>query len=399
MSTAFMSVSKMKDSRPSGGIDQAFAHNMRLMDVPNAAQNLNIMDQFRDNQVLNNYDLVSMEPGQSYNDAINARIKDMNEGTEHFKSRKIRKDAVKGIEVILTYTRDFDDKNNCYRETLIDLDDNERKRWEQENIAWLREQFRDPITGKDNLISAVAHYDEQSPHIHAVVVPEVGGRLNASYFLGGKAKMHTLQRSYSETMSKEFGLKQSRYKSKMKNEDIALFYQKAKDYLYDYEYPVKEKDETIEQFESRVMDEMKALRASHMMELERKENEIREVKTLLKTPENYNIRMEEAINSRDYYRDQAEKYLDQNNDYLERLTYVEVEDKKKSDLLFGIDSILNSDVDPEKAVQELQEMMMRNQQLMDEIREREEEEEKKKKEKEKEKQQAIAKGIRDAFVR
>ena len=229
MSTAFMSISKMKDSRPSGGIDQAFAHNMRLMDVPNAAQAFNILDQFNDNQVFNNYDLVSIGAGKTYNDVINERMSEMNPGTEHFKTRKTRKDAVKGIEVILTYTRDFDDKNNCYRETLIDLDDEERKRWEQENIAWLREQFKDPITGKDNLISAVAHYDEQSPHIHAVIVPEVGSRLNASYFLGGKAKMHTLQRSYSETMSKEFGLKQSRYKSKMKNEDIALFYQRAKD--------------------------------------------------------------------------------------------------------------------------------------------------------------------------
>lgn len=389
MSTAFMSISKMKDSRPSGGIDQAFAHNMRLMDVPNAAQTFNIIDQFKDNQVLNNYDLVSMGPGKSYNDIINERIGEMNPGTEHFKNRKTRKDAVKGIEVILTYTRDFDDKNNCYRETLIDLDNEERKRWEQENITWLREQFKDPITGKDNLISAVAHYDEQSPHIHAVIVPEVGGRLNASYFLGGKAKMHTLQRSYSETMSKEFGLKQSRYKSKMKNEDIALFYQKAKDYLYDYEYPTLEKDETVEQFEARIMDEIKALRASHMMELERKENEIREVKTLLKTPENYNIRMEETVNARDYYRDQAEKYLNQSDSYLERLTQVEVENKKESALLVEIDSILNSDQTAEQELQTLQELMLQNQILMDEIREQEEEEKKKKREKEKEKTKII----------
>ena len=42
--------------------------------------------------------------------------------------------------------------------------------WCKDNIEWLQETF-----GKDNLVSAVLHMDEKTPHIHATVVPIVTG--------------------------------------------------------------------------------------------------------------------------------------------------------------------------------------------------------------------------------
>ena len=44
------------------------------------------------------------------------------------------------------------------------------KAWCTDNLAWLRKTY-----GADNLVSAVLHMDEATPHIHATVVPIVKG--------------------------------------------------------------------------------------------------------------------------------------------------------------------------------------------------------------------------------
>lgn len=42
--------------------------------------------------------------------------------------------------------------------------------WCDDNIKWLQDTF-----GKENVVSAVLHMDEKTPHIHATVVPIVTG--------------------------------------------------------------------------------------------------------------------------------------------------------------------------------------------------------------------------------
>ena len=42
--------------------------------------------------------------------------------------------------------------------------------WCDDNVEWLQDTF-----GKDNVVSAVLHMDEKTPHIHATVVPIVVG--------------------------------------------------------------------------------------------------------------------------------------------------------------------------------------------------------------------------------
>ena len=50
-------------------------------------------------------------------------------------------------------------------------------RWVQDSLRWLREEI-----GQDLVVSAVLHLDEKTPHIHAVVVPAVKGRLTCKEF-------------------------------------------------------------------------------------------------------------------------------------------------------------------------------------------------------------------------
>lgn len=42
--------------------------------------------------------------------------------------------------------------------------------WCNDNLNWLKETF-----GEENLVSAVLHMDEKTPHIHATIVPIVTG--------------------------------------------------------------------------------------------------------------------------------------------------------------------------------------------------------------------------------
>ena len=74
-------------------------------------------------------------------------------------TRKIGKNQVQAIRIMLTGTHE----DMVKIESDGHLDD-----WTNDNLDWLRHTY-----GADNLVSAVLHLDEKTPHIHATVVPIV----------------------------------------------------------------------------------------------------------------------------------------------------------------------------------------------------------------------------------
>lgn len=76
-------------------------------------------------------------------------------------TRKIGTNQVWTIRVMLTGSQD--DMQRIQSEGRLD-------EWCNDNIEWLRK-----TSGADNLVSAVLHMDEATPHIHATVVPIVTG--------------------------------------------------------------------------------------------------------------------------------------------------------------------------------------------------------------------------------
>ena len=73
--------------------------------------------------------------------------------------RKIGKNQVQAIRIVLTGTHaDMERMEQTGR-----LDE-----WCQDNLDWLRKTY-----GADNVVSAVLHMDEETPHIHATIVPIV----------------------------------------------------------------------------------------------------------------------------------------------------------------------------------------------------------------------------------
>ncbi|MCT4139393.1 plasmid recombination protein [Elizabethkingia anophelis] len=75
--------------------------------------------------------------------------------------RKIGTNQVRAIRIMLSGTH----------ETMKMIEKNGKlNHWCDDNINWLKETF-----GDDNLVSAVLHMDEKTPHIHATIVPIVNG--------------------------------------------------------------------------------------------------------------------------------------------------------------------------------------------------------------------------------
>jgi uncharacterized protein (UPF0254 family) len=93
-------------------------------------------------------------------------VKDRTEAIQHRLDnaglkRKIGKNQVQVIRVMLTGSHEDIERINAGGK----LDD-----WCNDNLDWLSKTF-----GKENVVSATLHMDEETPHIHASVVPIVTG--------------------------------------------------------------------------------------------------------------------------------------------------------------------------------------------------------------------------------
>lgn len=96
-----------------------------------------------------------LKPGDSRSAAIARRIKEANV------SGKIRANAVHSLQFVAT----SDHEKMAELERTGKLDE-----WVQDVIDFCKEQF-----GAENVVSAVLHMDETTPHLHITVVPIVSG--------------------------------------------------------------------------------------------------------------------------------------------------------------------------------------------------------------------------------
>ena len=97
-----------------------------------------------------------------YPEGVADRTEAINHRLEHAGlTRKIGTNQVRVIRVMLTGTQE--DMQHIVQEGRL-------KAWCADNLEWLRRTF-----GAENVVSAVLHMDEATPHIHAAVVPIVTG--------------------------------------------------------------------------------------------------------------------------------------------------------------------------------------------------------------------------------
>lgn len=106
------------------------------------------------------------------------RVKTLEKQIDANNKRKTRKDAVRAIEVLFTSDKAFFKK--C-----------DYNQYFAECKQWLINTF-----GEDNLLQAVTHLDEETPHLHAILTTVKEGKFNYSGYINGRQDLRALQDSF-----------------------------------------------------------------------------------------------------------------------------------------------------------------------------------------------------------
>ncbi len=202
---AILRTAKLKTAGNCGGLNN---HLERKMEVPNAD---------RDLTYLNHRGIGSGDLAKDVSNRIKSAGID-----------KPRKNAVLAIEHLMTASPEafqFEKtQTNTGKYTLSYTEEN-LARWRafQTNCHdWLVKQY-----GKENIVNFTKHLDEQTPHIHAVVVPiDKKGKLNCREYLGGREKMRGLQDSFAQ-VHQGLGLERGIKGSKANHTTVKEFYAHA----------------------------------------------------------------------------------------------------------------------------------------------------------------------------
>lgn len=112
-----------------------------------------------------------------------------------------RKNAVLAVEYVVTASPEFfkqveeDHRNSPFAKDTY----TNRERYFRDALDYLSDRH-----GRSNILSSTIHLDEETPHMHVVVVPIDGkNKLNARHFLGGRDKMRKLQDDFYESITDE----------------------------------------------------------------------------------------------------------------------------------------------------------------------------------------------------
>lgn len=151
--------------KPKGNDARTTAHIERTINPANA-------DQLRTHL---NEDLIPYPDGvKDRTHAIQHRIE-----TARIK-RKISHNQVRALQIMLSGTPE---------DMLRIQAEGKLSEWSNDNIKWLQDTF-----GKDNVVSAVLHLDEKTPHIHATVVPIVTGERRKAKIKSGEPNKKTYRK-------------------------------------------------------------------------------------------------------------------------------------------------------------------------------------------------------------
>ena len=249
MGYCFMTMTKIKNMT---GLMKRAEHNLREKEVLNADPE---KKSFNDEIIsLNGKDIISA-------------WEERKSSLEYYDNFKLRKDAVKAIEIVMSVPKEDAEKINL-------------ETWKKANLKWLKDTFEKGPEGKgSNLLSVVYHGDESNSHIHAIITPvNEQGHFNANTWMGGRKQMIELQNSYAKEM-KQFGLKRGLEGTKAKHKDIARMYAKIDQNLNSVEEELQLKNhESISEYHDRVVEYMKTRSVAQQRQLDDKDRKILEAR-------------------------------------------------------------------------------------------------------------------------
>lgn len=161
------------------------------------------------------------EPG-AHLEAFKDRLADFQQ-----RGGKIQANAVIALEVLLSASPE------AFRDPEFDFEG-----WLAAQAEYVAKRF-----GQRNVVSLVLHLDEETPHVHALVIPEIerverrGNKkttkpqepkppkpaLAASQWVGSRALLSELQTNYASAMSR-FGLQRGKERSGARHTPISEYY-------------------------------------------------------------------------------------------------------------------------------------------------------------------------------
>jgi hypothetical protein len=120
---------------------------------------------------------------------------------------KHRKDAVQAVEILCALS--------AGSEKFVPIES-----WAEASLEFIKKRF-----GAENLVSAVLHLDEKTPHLQAVIVPLMkDGKLAAKRLFGSRNLLRDLQTAYHDAV-KQFGLQRGTKGSDREHISMRDFYQ------------------------------------------------------------------------------------------------------------------------------------------------------------------------------
>ena len=146
-----------------------------------------------------NYHTVPYE--KKYLAFIDERIKQLSP------KQKIKDDAVLITSFVLGSDKDFFDRITA----------EEQKQFFVDCTDFFSERY-----GKENVVSAVVHLDESTPHLHLNLMPVTDGRLCAKV-LFDRTALRDLQTDFYETVGKKYGLERGKEGSTAKHLDTVAY--------------------------------------------------------------------------------------------------------------------------------------------------------------------------------
>ena len=146
-----------------------------------------------------NYHTVPYE--KKYLSFIDERLKEL------APKRKIKDDAVLITSFILGSDKEFFDG----------ISPEAQKQFFDDCTEFFAERY-----GKENVVSAVVHLDESTPHLHFNLMPVTDGRLCAKE-LFDRSALRELQTDFYEVVGKKYGLKRGKEGSTAKHLDTVAF--------------------------------------------------------------------------------------------------------------------------------------------------------------------------------
>ena len=216
-----------KVSLSSGMLKAAYGHNTRT----NAGEDWSHIDPTKTDL---NHDLVN-PTNVPYRDLVDNRIREA--GIAAGKGLITRADAVIALTVYCAYTHGAEEENGFTP-----------RQWEEATLEWLQAYF-----GRENVVSAMVHMDESSPHIHAIIVPITKDlRLCAKEFTDAEC-LSRMHRSYAEALSGPpfYMDPPKQHVRKGAHNGIKEFYSQINE-IEELQLPEKEAEETLDAYLGRL---------------------------------------------------------------------------------------------------------------------------------------------------